>query len=72
MAPGSRSALYAIKPTIKYKATDGVLSVALTFDTIGGMAKSAEDLAMLTAIILNPLALQKLPATGYIGSMNRS
>lgn len=53
MAPGSRSALFTIKPTIGHVTMDGVLGVARTFDSVGGMARSAEDLALLTEIIMD-------------------
>jgi amidase len=51
---------------------DGVLGVSRTFDTVGGMARSAEDLAILTEIILNPSARRRLPENGYRVFMNGS
>lgn len=49
-----------MKPTVGSVPMDGVFALSRTFDSIGVMAKSAQDVALLTSSILNPDAQQRL------------
>lgn len=65
VAPASRVALYAMKPTIGTISMDGVVPVAKSLDSVGGMARSPQDLASVTEHItkssdLNLLDVQNL------------
>jgi amidase len=51
-SPAGRAALYALKLTPGTVSMDGVWQVAASFDTAGGMAKSARDLALLSDMLL--------------------
>jgi amidase len=51
-SPASRAALYALKLTPGTVSMEGAWQVAASFDTAGGMAKSAMDLAMLSDVLL--------------------
>jgi len=66
IAPASRAALFALKPTIGSVTMDNVIPVSSTFDTVGGMARSVRDLATLTEIVLDPPARAKIPEDGYL------
>jgi amidase len=66
IAPASRAALFALKPTIGSVTMDNVIPVSSTFDTVGGMARSVLDLATLTEIVLDPPARAKIPEDGYL------
>ncbi|KAJ5633528.1 amidase signature enzyme [Penicillium herquei] len=50
--PASRSSLFALKCTPQTISGEGILLIAPTFESIGGMAKTTADLAALIAIIL--------------------
>lgn len=45
--PASRAALYGMKPTVGSTPMDGIFVISTAFDTVGGMAKSVDDLATL-------------------------
>ncbi|KAK3358282.1 amidase signature domain-containing protein [Lasiosphaeria ovina] len=45
--PASRAALYGMKPTVGSTPMDGIFVISTTFDTVGAMAKSVDDLATL-------------------------
>ncbi|GAM40193.1 hypothetical protein TCE0_038f12344 [Talaromyces pinophilus] len=65
VAPASRASLYALKPTVGTIPIDGVVPIAKSLDSVGGMARSPEDLALVTEVITNYSALQ--PAGYLIG-----
>ncbi|KAF2477601.1 amidase signature enzyme [Lindgomyces ingoldianus] len=53
ITPANRAALYALKPTVGEIPMDGIFTLSKTFDSVGGMAKSAKDLvALLDAMML--------------------
>lgn len=54
ITPANRAALYALKPTIGEIPMDGVFTLSKTFDTAGGMAKSAKDLVHLIDALMFP------------------
>ncbi|KAK4063145.1 hypothetical protein Trihar35433_8940 [Trichoderma harzianum] len=63
--PASRASLFALKPTIDMVSGDGVFKLTNAFDSLGGMAKTAQDLAALTEILFltvpgSPLASKSL------------
>lgn len=53
VTPASRSSLYALKPTINSVSSEGVFMLTKSLDSIGGMAKSVDDLVDLTEILLS-------------------
>jgi len=67
--PASKAGLYAIRPTHGFVSTKGVFRISISYDGIGAMAKTPEDLAVLTEVILLPEFRAKLPKYGYKGSM---
>ncbi|KAF2498073.1 amidase signature enzyme [Lophium mytilinum] len=54
ITPANRAALYALKPTVGEIPMDGVFTLGKTFDTAGGMAKSAKDLVHLMDALMLP------------------
>ncbi|OAQ99133.1 hypothetical protein LLEC1_03432 [Akanthomyces lecanii] len=64
--PAARASLYALKPTIGSTELGGIFAVSAEFDSVGAMAKSSRDLALLSELVLNPQAREKLPADGYL------
>ncbi|KAL7938464.1 putative amidase [Trichoderma chlorosporum] len=60
--PASRASLYALKPTIDMVSSDGVFKLTNAFDSLGGMAKTAQDLAALTEILF--LTVPDSPLSG--------
>jgi amidase len=69
--PAARAALYAMKLTIGSSELDGVYSVSGEFDSGGAMAKSVQDLAMITEHLLNDSAHAKLPSSGFAQSIRQ-
>ncbi|KAK3361720.1 amidase signature domain-containing protein [Lasiosphaeria ovina] len=49
--PASRAALYGMKPTVGSTPMDGIFVISTTFDTVGAMAKSVDDLATLIGYV---------------------
>ncbi|KAF1964182.1 amidase signature enzyme [Bimuria novae-zelandiae CBS 107.79] len=54
ITPANRAALYALKPTIGEVPMDGIFTLSKSFDSTGGMAKSAKDLVALMDVLLSP------------------
>ncbi|KAL7788771.1 putative amidase [Trichoderma afarasin] len=72
--PASRASLFALKPTIGMVSGDGVFKLTNAFDSLGGMAKTAQDLAALTEILFltvpsSPLAGKSL-TTEFTSSLD--
>lgn len=53
ITPASRAALYALKPTIGLQDASGDFRMTDFFDCPGPMAKSVDDLVVLSEILLN-------------------
>lgn len=73
--PASKAGLYSMVPTCGqdgYVSTEGVFRISKSYDGIGGMAFTAEDLAKIIPIILKPEARSKLPVDGYESFMTGS
>ncbi|KAL7786093.1 amidase signature domain-containing protein [Trichoderma afarasin] len=51
VSPASRAALYAMKPTIGTVSMDGVVPVSKSLDSVGAMARSPTDLAMVIEML---------------------
>ena len=49
--PATRAALYGMKATVGTVKTAGIQPISPAFDSVGGMAKSAMDLANLMSIL---------------------
>ncbi|KAL2194061.1 amidase signature domain-containing protein [Corynascus similis CBS 632.67] len=52
ITPASRAGLYALKPTVGIQDTRGLYTMTDFFDSLGPMAKSAEDVLALAEILL--------------------
>jgi amidase len=52
--PGSFCGVFTLKPTYGRWPFQGVLPVALSFDTLGGFARDPRDLARLDAVLSSP------------------
>lgn len=53
VSPATRAALYSMKPTVGSVPMDGCMSSVPTFETIGALAKSPQDLANVLAVMMN-------------------
>ncbi|PTB39058.1 hypothetical protein M441DRAFT_71393 [Trichoderma asperellum CBS 433.97] len=51
VSPASRAALYAMKPTIGTVSMDGVIPVSKSLDSVGAMARSPADLAVVIEML---------------------
>lgn len=51
-----------MKPTVGTIPMDGVIPVAKSLDSVGGMARSPQDLALITEVITKS---SDLPPSGY-------
>ncbi|KAF2191499.1 amidase signature enzyme [Zopfia rhizophila CBS 207.26] len=54
ITPANRAALYALKPTVGEIPMEGIFTLSKTFDSAGGMAKSAKDLVALMDAMMLP------------------
>ncbi|ORY10754.1 amidase signature domain-containing protein [Clohesyomyces aquaticus] len=54
ITPANRAGLYALKPTVGEIPMDGIFTLSKTFDSTGGMAKSAKDLVALMDAMMLP------------------
>ncbi|KAF2002411.1 amidase signature enzyme [Amniculicola lignicola CBS 123094] len=54
ITPANRAGLYALKPTVGEIPTDGIFMLSKSFDSAGGMAKSAKDLVALMDAMMLP------------------
>ncbi|KAF2742870.1 amidase signature enzyme [Sporormia fimetaria CBS 119925] len=68
ITPANRAALYALKPTVGEIPMEGIFSLSKTFDSAGGMAKSAKDLVALMDAMMLPTSKEtgnKTPTTCF-------
>ncbi|KAF2277986.1 amidase signature enzyme [Westerdykella ornata] len=68
ITPANRAALYALKPTVGEIPMDGIFCLSKTFDSAGGMAKSAKDLVALMDAMMLPTSKEtgtKMPNTCF-------
>ncbi|KAF2734772.1 amidase signature enzyme [Polyplosphaeria fusca] len=68
ITPANRAALYALKPTIGEIPMDGIFTLSKTFDSAGGMAKSAKDLVALMDAMMLPTSKEigtRTPSTCF-------
>jgi amidase len=63
--PGTRAALYCLKPTVGVISQEGVIPISHLSDLIGPMTKSTRDVAIMLDVMVDP-SKTKLPAGGYI------
>ncbi|WP_238586307.1 amidase [Rhodococcus rhodochrous] len=66
LRPGAYCGVFTLKPTYGRWPFDGVLPVALTFDTVGGFARHPADLAVLDGVLADPGPERDLPATAAL------
>ncbi|KAJ5703975.1 hypothetical protein N7493_011113 [Penicillium malachiteum] len=64
--PASRAGLYALKPTLNSVDMDGVFQSSLELDVVGGLARSAADLAILSHACFKAEKRNLLPGGGYL------
>ncbi|MHC3367612.1 amidase [Rhodococcus aetherivorans] len=62
LRPGAFCGVFTLKPTYGRWPFDGVLPVALTFDTVGGFARHPAELAALDGVLADPGPERTLPA----------
>lgn len=70
--PAGRAALYALKPTVGSTNTSGVWTLSTRFDSVGAMAKSVSDLALVTEMLHTKDVRAKLPPSGYTSYLTKS
>jgi Asp-tRNA(Asn)/Glu-tRNA(Gln) amidotransferase A subunit family amidase len=63
--PACRAGLYALKPTRNIVYMNGVFKTSAELDVVGGMARSASDLALLSYCALTQEKQDLLPMEGY-------
>ncbi|KAI0433439.1 putative amidase [Xylaria sp. FL1042] len=71
VTPASRSSLYALKPTIGSVSGDGVFMLTETMDSLGGLAKCVDDLALLTERLMSTSDGPKLNITSFDKKFSR-
>jgi amidase len=54
ITPGTRAALYTLRPTMGLIPSQGIIPISYLFDTAGPMAKSVVDLANLLDVLVEP------------------
>ena len=54
--PANRAGLYSMTATLGTVPTDGLFTLSRSFDGLGGMAKTVEDLEMLMNLLLSDQA----------------
>ncbi len=59
VTPANRAGLYALKPTVGVQDTRGLYTMTDFFDSPGPMAKCAEDVLLLTQILLGQSFLRE-------------
>ncbi|PON26710.1 hypothetical protein TGAM01_v204211 [Trichoderma gamsii] len=64
VSPASRAALYAMKPTIGTVSMDGVVPVTKSLDSVGAMARSPVDLAVV-------MEMSQAKGPGYGGGLSQ-
>ncbi|KAJ8125494.1 hypothetical protein O1611_g8145 [Lasiodiplodia mahajangana] len=70
--PASRAGLYAFKPALNAVSMDGVFKSSLELDVVGGLARSARDLALLSQTALTEEKRKPLPEEGYLKFLTRT
>ncbi len=67
--PAAYCGVYGLKPTFNLFSFAGVRHIAESFDTLGGMANTMDDIALLYAAVLNikPRSLPRDGAAPHIG-----
>lgn len=68
ITPANRAGLYALKPTVGEIPMDGIFCLSRTFDSAGGMTKSAKDLVALMDAMMLPTSREtgtKTPSTCF-------
>ena len=68
--PAIRGALYTMKPTHGIVPTEGIIPLSGRFDSAGPMAKSAEDLAHLLNVLVDP-SKTHIPGGSYTSALKR-
>jgi amidase len=63
--PACRAGLYALKPTLNSVYMDGVFKTSAELDVVGGLTRSASDLATLSYCALTQEKQDLLPKGGY-------
>ncbi|KAH8822071.1 amidase signature domain-containing protein [Xylogone sp. PMI_703] len=69
--PGCRQALYCMRPSHNIVPAEGVIPITPRFDTVGPMAKSARDVALMLDIMVDP-STTTIPEGGYVSSLTSS
>jgi amidase len=67
--PGTRAALYCLKPTVGVVSQEGVIPISHLSDSIGPMTKSTRDVAIMLDVMVDP-SKTKIPAGGYISCLS--
>lgn len=70
--PATRHDLYALKPTLGLISQEGVCPISWDFDLIGPIAKSAEDIAVLMDVLVDPKRSANVPKGGYVPHLTKS
>ena len=63
--PANRAALYGLRMTQSSVSTDGVYTLARGWDTLGAMAKGAQDVADLVAVLVREEVREQMVGDGF-------
>lgn len=70
--PATRHDLYALKLTLGLISQDGVYPISWDFYSIGPIAKSAEDIAVLMDVLVDPARSADVPKGGSVPHLTKS
>jgi amidase len=70
--PATRHDVFALKPTLGLISQEGICPISLDFDSIGPIARCAEDIAILMDALVDPSQSANIPDGGYVPHLTRS
>jgi amidase len=72
LMPATRHDVYALKPTLGLISQEGICPISLDFDSIGPIARSAEDIAVLMDALTDPAQSANVPTGAYVPHFTKS
>lgn len=72
MMPATRNDVYSLKPTLRLISQEGVCPISLDFDTIGPIARCANDIAILLDAMVDRSLVEYIPREGYTSFITNS
>lgn len=72
LMPATRNDVYAMKPTIGLISPEGVCPITADFDSVGPIARSARDIAVLMDALVDREKASKIPQGTYTSQLTGS